>query len=245
MKVNNHYSEYYQKGYCIIQNKFPDDFILQLRNAIDDIQKNINSFSKELTDSFVFEMNLPNCKLGILTPLFIIPDLTRLNSIFFSLLKHKIVLETSILLLKQRRLNYHFMNATIKHPGADRKIAWHRDFPNLYICPKESSFLRLMICLDGMDETNGATHLVRGSHLISDRDLIGKKININDIDQSSIEPVYCLPGSIVAIHPKVIHGGQQNISENPRRNIIIQIGFESAELVTENNESITGVSVCS
>src|SRR5690606_13723526 len=39
-------------------------------------------------------------------------------------------------------------NVTLKQPWSGSRIAWHRVYPNRYICPSGPSFLRAILCLD-------------------------------------------------------------------------------------------------
>jgi hypothetical protein len=60
-----------------------------------------------------------------------------------------------------------------------------------------------------------------------------------------IETAICPPGSVVAIHPKVVHGGPPNGSLRQRRNLIIQWGRADDPIATsaEGPETLTGLSV--
>lgn len=135
------------------------------------------------------------------------------------------------------------MNVTIKNPRFGRSIAWHRDYPNGYFCNKDSSFIRLMICLDGMSTASGATCFDAGSHGISDQEAQQQKANGNwpGPDPAKTITLQCDPGQIVAIHPKVLHGGGMNTGTGMRRNVILQIGRPGAETVTQATESLTGI----
>ncbi len=135
----------------------------------------------------------------------------------------------------------HFMNVTIKHPRWGRALGWHRDYPNAYACPAASRFVRVMLCLDGMDESSGATTFVPGSHRIDDtvaRERAGAAASPSPGD---VVAVCCAPGDLVLIHPKVLHGGGMNTSGRPRRNVVLQAGDAGAPLLdTPEEESVAG-----
>jgi phytanoyl-CoA hydroxylase len=96
--------------------------------------------------------------------------------------------------------------------------------------------LRTMICVDGMDEENGATLFVSGTHLDNTR---AADLSPGD---ARIAKAVCPPGAVVAIHPLVLHGGSPNFSSKWRRNIVIQWGKRGERLVPGPRESITGTS---
>ena len=92
---------------------------------------------------------------------------------------------------------------------------------------------------DGMDEMSGATAFLPGSHRVSDADCAS---GVDPAAVAGTDPrrACCGPGALVAIHPKVIHGGAGNASDRWRRNIVVQIGAADEPLVTEARESVTG-----
>ncbi|WP_193170051.1 phytanoyl-CoA dioxygenase family protein [Nisaea nitritireducens] len=129
----------------------------------------------------------------------------------------------------------HFANITTKAPEIGSGISWHRDFPNKYMCPAEPKMVRMMICLDGMQTDSGATAFLAGSHT---DDVSGSDTEENDPRLVAAE---CAPGSVVAIHPLVLHGGAPNASALQRRNLVLQWGIADCPLVTEARESMTGM----
>ena len=117
--------------------------------------------------------------------------------------------------LEVDEVEIHFANITTKSPAIGSGINWHRDFPNAYICPETPQMLRTMICIDGMDEENGASLFVSGTHLDSTA-----SSDVSPTDARIVKAV-CPPGAVVAIHPLVLHGGLPNFSSKWRRNIVI------------------------
>jgi ectoine hydroxylase-related dioxygenase (phytanoyl-CoA dioxygenase family) len=99
-----------------------------------------------------------------------------------------------------------------------------------------------MVCLDGMAPESGATCFHAGSHDIPDPEARHQKLNRTWPlpDDARASTLCCKPGQIVAIHPKVLHGGGMNTSAGMRRNVILQVGRPGAEVVTDNQESLTG-----
>lgn len=141
-------------------------------------------------------------------------------------------------------IQYHFANITAKAPRGSRAISWHRDYPNQYMSPRRSRFVRVMVCLDGMDADNGGTQFVPGSHLITDEQAVENERGGFPAGQSDgpVETAACPPGSLVLIHPKVLHGGQPNRSGQPRRNIIVQWGpADEPVCLYADQESLTGL----
>lgn len=222
--------------------------VARLCDRIAAIQATTRTLPASARANLVFERDLPASKRGgveageVAEAIFIIGDPSTFDPVFIELLRHAAVLETARELLGIGALVAHFMNVTIKHPRFGRAIGWHRDYPNAYICPESSAFLRLMICLDGMEASMGATRFIAGSHRISDERARQEKVRGGWPQPAELagEAAECGEGAIVAIHPKVLHGGGINQNRRIRRNVVLQVGVATAALVTTETESITG-----
>lgn len=206
------------------------------------------SLDPALDSLLLYEKDLPASRRdgvdGALTgaSIFIVGDPVRFDGIFARTLQDAALVAAATTLLGVDQAEVHFMNVTIKNPRFGRSIAWHRDYPNGYFCTQDSSFIRFMICLDGMSATSGATCFESGSHGISDQEARQQK---QDGNRPSPDPartctVHCDPGQIVAIHPKVLHGGGMNTGTGMRRNLILQIGRVGAQTMVQATESLTG-----
>lgn len=222
-----------------------------LREAVESIQGRVGTMSEAERARLVFERDLPADRRGgvpadgVGDAIFILGEPFAFDARFAPLLTHPAIVGMARALLQSDALVAHFMNVTLKHPGFGRSIGWHRDFPNAYICPAAPDFLRLMLCLDGMDAHMGGTAFVSGSHRVSDDAARqAKKLGpAPPVDESAVRVQVCAQGDLVAIHPKVLHGGGMNMGVQPRRNVVLQIGLASAALVTHAREAITGLAV--
>jgi phytanoyl-CoA hydroxylase len=219
---------------------------------IERIQLDVADFSPEQLKLLVLERDLPASKRGGISAadvgdaIFILGDPPAFSRRFAAAIVDQAAVALARCLLGTADIRYHFSNITMKRERVGSGISWHRDYPNAYMCPATSSFVRLMICLDGMDSDNGATQFVVGSHLLSDAD--AKHAVSREVAEQSgavIETAICPPGSVVAIHPKVVHGGPPNASLRSRRNLVIQWGRadDPIEGGTEGPETLTGLSV--
>jgi hypothetical protein len=242
MSISESFSE---DGFLVFSELLTERELLDARAAVDRLhQRALSGSEAELTASCVLESTLPASKRGGVemeegqNAAFIVGDPSRFDSFFLSLFLKPSLTNLVRGLLETDDIVMHFANITTKAPAIGSGIAWHRDFPNKYICPETPEMVRTMICLDGMDETNGATTFLRGSH--SDGKLNATNIGEND---KRILTICCGAGDLVAIHPLVLHGGGPNHSSRPRRNIVIQWGIRGAPMQTTAIESVTGVSL--
>lgn len=239
-------------GHAVLRGAFSASEIEELRLALDEAIEQAKGCSPERQQrDIVFETGLSDQNPTGLSaseaggPVFILGDLGRYSPRFLALLRNARLSDACSRHLRSDVAVAHLMNATIKQPLLGRAIRWHRDFPNGYLCTPRSDFLRLMICLDGMVEAGGATRFIPGSHLVDDSVAIeekrrgkprGSRSDLNEFDGVAAE---CDPGDVVIIHPKVLHGSPANRSTRIRRNIVIQVGIGTADLVGPF-ESVTG-----
>ncbi len=118
----------------------------------------------------------------------------------------------------QEQVVFHFSNITRKPPLAGPAVGWHRDAHNTYFASSDRRTVRLLLPLQPMNETNGGTEVVAGSHL----------------SRAEPEgPVCCpqvSPGSCLALHSEVLHGGAPNRSASERDVIVLQFGVVTSEL---------------
>lgn len=239
-------ADYSDLGFALVRDLFPADLRRCFIDALETIQRDVATLKERHGPLLVLERDLPAHRRGgvpagdVGNALFLINDLLLITPIFlaFPQAPGLATLVSHVLDLAEPEL--HYTNATIKQPRFGRSIAWHRDFPNRYICPPDGRFMRLMLCLDGMDEISGATMLLPGSHLLpfdppDDPEAIHRFAEAHGAEAVAL---CCAPGDVVLIHPKILHGGGMNISARPRRNLILQAGSSPPE--GPNRESRTG-----
>jgi phytanoyl-CoA hydroxylase len=238
--------DYRRNGYAVLREVLSGDEVAAINARISDIQGRVRSLPASLADHLVMERDLPlrsgdEAYAG--DSIFILGSPPAFHPTFAALAIHPVIIGLARALLQTDAIAYHFSNVTTKRPVGGRAIAWHRDYPNKYISQAAPTFMRIMVCLDGMTEDNGATAFFPGSHLVSDEEA-GRKPLVKDVVETRrAECAVCPAGSLVLIHPKVIHGGGRNVSLQSRRNFVVQWGDARAPFSTENREILTGLGV--
>ena len=239
---------FHAQGYVRLSESIDTALADRLRAAVDAIQARASRMSEAERARLVFERDLPDRRCSelqtqaVADAIFIIGEPCTFDPAFDALLRCPAIRDAARTLLASDALVVHFMNVTIKHPRFGRAIGWHRDFPNDYMCPASSRFVRLMLCLDGMEDAMGATRFLPGSHVLPDEEALREKREGSRLRPSEDAGVllHCAAGALVAIHPKVLHGGGGNRSDRMRRNVVLQVGLASDPLVTTEREGVTG-----
>jgi ectoine hydroxylase-related dioxygenase (phytanoyl-CoA dioxygenase family) len=80
----------------------------------------------------------------------------------------------------------------------------------------------MLVPLDEMSELNGGTAVAVGSHA----DPAGC-----DPDRSLVVYPNVAPGSVLVLHPQVLHGGGPNRLMEPRRVMVVQFGVHGSQLL--------------
>lgn len=240
-------ADYGAQGFAVRRGALGAALRERLCAAVDAVQARAGTLSEAERALLVFERDQPAARRdgvpadAVGDAIFLLGEPWVFDPVFETVLAEPAIVETARLLLQTDAVVAHFMNVTIKHSRFGRGIGWHRDFPNTYICTEGSDFMRLMLCLDGMDAETGATCFVPGSQQLSDAAARREKQQGRPpVDAQAAVTLQCAPGDLVAIHPKVLHGGGMNRGARPRRNLVLQVGRVQAALVTTQREAITG-----
>lgn len=235
---------YERDGFAISSPLMNEGEIDRARETVDDLHRRaLSGDEPELSAVCVFERDQPERKRAGRSlsagedAVFILGDPTRFAPQLLQPIVNDALLRIVSQVLGTDFFVIHFANITSKAPEIGSGISWHRDYPNKYICPAEPRMVRTMICLDGMENGNGATHFIPGSHLD------GVEADLKGEDDLRAVVAHCVPGAVAAIHPRVLHGGAPNATATPRRNIVVQWGTRDCPLVTEARESLTGLTV--
>ena len=234
-------------GYVVVPSALGGKALASAKEAVGALERSLKDLPGEVV-SQAFVLDSDTRPLGVDTEerppgvIFIAGDPARFRPELVDVLTDPLIVGLTQELLGVDEIQCHFTNITTKAPRIGRAISWHRDYPNQYMCPQRSSFLRVMVCLDGMDEGNGGTCFVPGSHLVSDDEAAAMERTTTEPPSSAVEVATCPPGSLVFIHPKVLHGGSRNASERPRRNLIAQWGpADEPVCLYSEAESLTGL----
>lgn len=242
-------ASYRRQGYAILPAVLDPALCADAVTRIEAIQAEIGKHPPALAARLVLERDLPAKKRGGIPAaatgdaIFIIGDPAAFDPGFVPLLLHPVALQIARRLLGCDDIRHHLSNITMKRPGIGSGISWHRDYPNRYICPPRSSFLRVMFCLDGMSAESGATAFIPGSHHLSDEAARAAHAGTETAGQTGAI-IECPPGSLVFIHPKVLHGGAPNHGAQHRRNIVVQWGRadDPVSPPADGGESLCGLS---
>jgi phytanoyl-CoA hydroxylase len=120
-------------------------------------------------------------------------------------------------------LFFHYSKINMKPPAIGSVVEWHQDL-SYYPLTNDSS-LAVLIYLDDADVENGCLQMIPGKHkgkLFShtqDGYFVGKMVD--PVDESQAVPVEGKAGTAIFMHCMTPHSSVTNISNRPRRTLIL------------------------
>ncbi|MDR9839171.1 phytanoyl-CoA dioxygenase family protein [Herbaspirillum huttiense] len=239
--------QYQQFGYAYLPSLWDSLEINRAVNALDEIVNKANADRAKWREHVLWQSDIPASQLSFvsaeildeaLKKVHIIGDVVSHSSVLKALLMDSRCSEIASTLLGSSA-TFHFSNATIRDAYVGCSCPWHRDWPNRYCTTKTGSQLRFLICLDGMQEGQGATHIIPGSHFWTQTQL-DSWLCLPAAKRGSGQPLTCPTGGIILLGPKLVHAAEPNRSSKPRRNLIAQWGASTELICMDNFESETG-----
>src|SRR5262245_39885439 len=131
------------------------------------------------------------------------------------------LLAAALLRVEVARLAYHYAQVVRSPARVGPALGWHRDFGNPYISTDGAGFVRLLLPLRPMDEMNGGTGVVAGSHLVTD-----DQARTSGSEEHGPDAVYpaCTAGDVLAMHSKAMHTRRVNRTDDDRDPLAVQFG---------------------
>jgi ectoine hydroxylase-related dioxygenase (phytanoyl-CoA dioxygenase family) len=229
-------SAFHEDGFVIVQDLVSPALVSTLRQAVDHITTDVESRWLHLKEKIFLESdhvrNNPQWYRGILLPedcgdaVRQIADLSLFGLLFAELIAYPPLLDVLEILFATPEFSFIEMVGRPKAARVGNGISngnFHRDTPFADFTSADT--ITVLLALDDMTGTNGATSFIRGSHKVSDeeaakpcwREVAPDRLNLRDKMD-----VYCPAGSGVFFTDKVLHAAGHNRSERPRRTILME-----------------------
>jgi hypothetical protein len=108
-------------------------------------------------------------------------------------------------------------------------FGWHQDSPYwVHDCDHVDLLPNVMLAFDEATELNGCFRAIRGSHargclpgMDNGTQLGGFYTDPGSFDESEQVPFIVPAGSVIFFNPHVVHGSEANLSDHPRRAIVL------------------------
>ena len=238
--------EYDTKGYAILKQAMPKLLCKEILEKIRHFEYSVGTLSEKQRNSHVCIHELSDAQRDGIDAslckdmLYIIGDICEYFPEIIQIFIHPSIAHITNILLDTDNPVYHFSNITIKSAHYGPQSGLHRDYPNKYICPMTSHYMRLILCLSEGNKHNGGLGFICGSHRLEDKEALQGLRTQYSYD--TLEYPECEQGDIIAVHPKVIHGGMSNRSDKDRYYCVSQWGMPTDDYLYYTEEKFTGIS---
>ncbi|GHJ40810.1 phytanoyl-CoA dioxygenase family protein [Streptomyces sp. TS71-3] len=201
---------YRENGFCVVDGIFEDELVEKARSVVDGLLSSANLASVAEAEpedgSKARRIWAPTSRDELFAG---IAEDTRLLDAVEQLIGPDIVLQYS-------KLN-------VKPPRVGSVVEWHQDFA--YYPHTNTDLVASLIYLDDATRENACLRVVAGSHrhgLVdheSEGHFVGKVSSPADVglDDSAIIDCEGVAGSVVFIHPLLLHSSEKNLSDMYRR----------------------------
>lgn len=237
------------QGYAVIPDVWQPDEIIEAIRALERLAAIIRHDPAAWDEHVLWQRDIPSRQLADIPPdkrafadeqIYIISDIASHDAVLEGMVLDRRCASLASMLLGVSAV-CHFSNATIRTADVGCACQWHRDWPTQYCTTKTGRQLRIMICLDGMQDGQGVTRVMPGSQDWGELEWHEWRQADHSLHEEGV-PVVCPPGSLVVLGPSVVHGAGANLSPQPRRNLIAQWGAETDIICAQRFEHVTGLS---
>jgi len=159
----------------------------------------------------------------------VIEPFCALHERFEALLDDARLVEPMRALVGAERVALFTDKLNLKRPREGSRFSWHQDSPYwAHFCAHLDQLPNVLITLDDAHEGNGCFRVIRGSHtrgLLPGRAGEGRLgplfTHLSAFDASAQVPAILPAGSAVFFSPHTVHGSEPNLSDQPRRAIVL------------------------
>ncbi len=159
----------------------------------------------------------------------VIEPFHHLDSRFGRLLDDPRIVEPMRGLVGSSRIALFTDKLNLKRPHEGSRFRWHQDSPYWnHCCPHVDRLPNVMLALDEASERNGCLCVVRGSHRrgllpgLEGQGRLGPLFtDPRFFDVSQQVPAEMPAGSLLFFSPHSVHGSEPNLSDEPRRALVL------------------------
>lgn len=217
-----------EDGYAVIPSLLGESIRSRIVDDVENLMRRLRDGDSALSESVVFEKDYIRMRpaRSEFSPddvgdavylvddlLLVLPDILPLlvNDITREFLQHRFPRGSQLLMSQLIH----------KEPYVGSPLAFHRDQPNKAMTLDRHDTIRILYCLDAMNEDNGPVMVLPGSH----RDDVRY-----DAHDDRLRAITCPAGNGVILHPRLWHGSGANRSPRFRRTAVIEFADASVRI---------------
>ena len=219
-------SEYKKNGFLAVEGVFSPAEVEALRKTTDEFVDKSRAFT-EHTD--IFDLDLKAGHSAETPKLRRIKDPHAQHPVYDAALRKPQLLDI-IESLIGTDIRMHHTKLNMKAPGGGQQVEWHTDWG--FYPHTNDDILEVGVAFDDMEIENGCLMVIPGSHLGPAYDHHENGVFIGAVPESDFKmeeavPITLKAGGISLHHVRALHGSAPNISNRPRR--LLLMGYAAAD----------------
>ena len=218
--------EYRENGFIGVNDVFSMDEVEELRRVTDEFVQQ----SAELTEhTEMFDLDFAAGHSPETPKLRRIKEPHMRHPVYEAAMRKEGLLDIIEQLLGPN-IKLHHTKLNMKAPGGGAQVEWHTDWG--FYPATNDDILEIGLTFDDMEIENGCLMCIPGSHkgpaLSHHQDgyFIGA-VSEEDFDMEEAVPIRIKAGGVSIHHVRALHGSAPNISDRPRR--LLLMGYQSAD----------------
>ena len=227
-------SGFKEKGFCLENNVFTPDAVQSLSSEFDRIVSQLKKSGEKINAKWGSELtkDIEQAETEVLHT----HNVQSYSAEMMNMIQDKSLLYTAEKLIGPDIILHH-TKLFLKPPKKGSAFPLHQDWS--YFPTEKNSMIAAMVHLSESTEEMGCVRVISGSHQLgrierSDghtyNPIIHDRYNLEDAD-----PVIAEPGDITFFHCCSLHGSMPNLSQDPRKTILIQL-YSGRDKIVDGNE---------
>ena len=232
----NFASNFNNKGYSLAKDVFPAEFISELVLGFDRIVKQLKESSENINGRWGSELTQnieANDSVVIHTH-----NVQSYFAIMLAMVQNKKLLDLAESLIGPNIILHH-TKLFLKPPRKGAAFPLHQDWS--YFPTEKNSMIAAVVHLSDSTEKMGCIRVVPGSHQLGKLEKSDGHRHIPEIHDKyhldDAEPIVAGLGDVAFFHCCSVHGSMPNLSENPRKTILVQLYAGDDRIIDSNQHT--------
>ena len=229
-------SDFKEKGFCVKNNVFTADVLYALSSEFDRIVSQLEESGEYINARWGSELtkDIEHSDTQVIHT----HNVQSFSAEMMAMIQNKKLLDAVEELIGPDIILHH-TKLFLKPPGNGSAFPLHQDWS--YFPTKNNSMIAAVIHLSESTPDTGCIRIVPGSHKIGKLEKSDGHTHIPKIhdehDLEKAEPIIAKPGDVLFFHCFSLHGSMPNISNNPRKTILIQLYAGTDKVIDDNPHS--------
>ena len=226
-------SDFKEKGFCVKNSVFTPEVLHTLSSEFDRIVSQLQESGENINARWGSELtkDIEQSETQVIHT----HNVQSYSAEMMTMIQRKILLDNVEKLIGPDIILHH-SKLFLKPPGKGSAFPLHQDWS--YFPTEKNSMIAAVIHLTESDEEMGCMRIVPGSHRLGQIEKTDGHSFVKGVHDryqlEDAEPIIAGPGDVVFFHCCSLHGSMQNVSEKPRKTVLVQL-YSGTDRVVDGN----------